>query len=333
MHTGHFPSLRLRRLRHNDQLRAMVQENHLRVEDLVLPLFVEEGLDQPVPIASLPGVVRDTEDSVISHIHAAQELGVNAFIFFGVSHKKDSEGSDSFTAGGILDRIFRKIRAACPTALLIADICFCEYTDHGHCGPLNAHGDVDNDGTLINLGKQAVTAARAGADIIAPSAMMDGMVSAIRGALDEAAFSHIPILSYASKFASCFYGPFRDAAGCALGAYAGARKDRKTYQMNPANGREALREATLDVHEGADMLMIKPAMPYLDIIHSVKAEFAMPTFAYHVSGEYAMLRAAAERGWLDYDTALMETLLCIKRAGADVILTYGALDAARLLQK
>ncbi|MCK6419280.1 MAG: porphobilinogen synthase [Alphaproteobacteria bacterium] len=332
MLTGFYPSLRLRRLRQNDTLRAMVQETRLTVHDLILPLFVEENLNQRTPIASLPGVFRETETSVIKTIGKAQALGVNAFIFFGVSHKKDSQGTDSFTSGGILDRVFRRVREACPTALLIADACFCEYTDHGHCGPLSKHGDVDNDGTLMNLGKQAVTAARAGADIIAPSGMMDGMVQAIRAALDAAGFENTPILSYASKFASCFYGPFRDAAGCSLGAYEHARKDRKTYQMNPANAHEALREAALDVAEGADMLMVKPGLPYLDIISAVKREFKMPTFAYQVSGEFAMLKAAAAQGMLDYNSALMESLLCLKRAGADAILTYGATDAAQILR-
>lgn len=326
------PLIRMRRLRTSPAMRALVQENALSVDDLIYPIFVEENAKERTAIASLPGVFRETESSLAGAVQEAAELGIKAIILFGVSHNKDALGSDSLNDNGLLARMIRAAKAAAPDMLVIADACFCEYTDHGHCGPLK-HGDVDNDATLENLGKQAVTAARAGADIIAPSGMMDGMVAAIRAALDEAGFTDRAILSYAVKYASCFYGPFRDAAGCSLGAYPDAPKNRKTYQMNPANAMEGLREAALDVDEGADMLMIKPGLPYLDMVQRVKHEFQMPTFAYQVSGEFAMLKAASANGWLGYDDALMESLLSFKRAGADAILTYGALDAARLLNK
>lgn len=326
------PLIRMRRLRTSPAMRALVQEYALSVDDLIYPIFVEENATERTAIASLPGVFRETEATLPAAVQEAAALGIKAIILFGVSHNKDALGSDSLKDDGLLARMIRAAKKAAPDMLIIADACFCEYTDHGHCGPLKG-GDVDNDATLENLGKQAVAAARAGADIIAPSGMMDGMVAAIRAALDKAGFTDRAILSYAVKYASCFYGPFRDAAGCSLGAYPDAPKNRKTYQMNPANAAEGLREAALDVAEGADMLMIKPGMPYLDMVQRVKNEFKMPTFAYQVSGEFAMLKAAAGNGWLGYDEALMESLLSFKRAGADAILTYGALDAARILTK
>jgi porphobilinogen synthase len=230
-------------------------------------------------------------------------------------------------AGGLLDRMTRRVKDACPDLVVITDACFCEYTDHGHCGPIDKHGCVDNDATIENIGKQAVIAAKAGADIIAPSGMMDGQIAAIRAALDSEGFINTPVMAYAAKYASCFYGPFREAAGCSLN-----KGDRKTYQMDPANGDEALREVALDIAEGADMVMVKPGLPYLDVLYRVKETFGMPTFAYNISGEYAMLKFAAEAGALDYDKAAMEMMLCFRRAGADGILTYAALDVARKLR-
>lgn len=322
---------RLRRLRKSAAMRDLLQETHLSVNDLILPLFIEENAAERTAIASLPGVFRETETSLTGALQEASRLGIKAAILFGVSHNKDAAGSDSMKKGGLLDRMIRRAKDAGPDILIIADVCFCEYTDHGHCGVLTEAGDVDNDRTLINLAKQAQVAAAAGADIIAPSGMMDGMVAAIRAGLDEDGFTEAPILSYAAKFASAFYGPFRDAAGCALGSHPHARKDRKTYQMNPANADEAMHEVAQDIQEGADMVMVKPGMPYLDIIHRVKTKFGLPTFAYHVSGEYAMLKAAAEKGWIDYDAAYGEILMGFKRAGCDAIITYGALDLARRL--
>lgn len=329
--SGKFPETRLRRLRRTDGLRRMVQEHYLSVNDLILPLFVEEGLKERTAISSLPGVFRETERGLETAVKNAYELGIPAVILFGVSHNKDDEGRDSLKHDGLMSRMIKRAKDTCPEMVVIADACFCEYTDHGHCGPLNDAGDVDNDRTLDNLAKQAVIAANAGADIIAPSGMMDGMVGAIRSGLDTHGHEHIPILAYAVKYASSFYGPFRDAAGCSLADAKTGRKDRKTYQMNPANSDEALREAALDIAEGADMIMVKPGLPYLDIIRRVKDTYSLPTFAYHVSGEYAMLHAAAQKGWLDYESCLIEVLLGFKRAGCDGILTYGALDAARLI--
>ena len=320
---------RPRRLRKTAALRNLVRETELTVNDLVFPIFVEENTDERKPISSMPGVFRETEDSLSQKVTEAQELGIQTIILFGVSHNKDANGSDSFSANGLLARMIKKAKQAAPDINVIADVCFCEYTDHGHCGPIAKDGDVDNDATIENIGKQAVNCAQAG--VIAPSGMMDGQVQSIRESLDEAGFTHIPIMAYSAKFASTYYGPFRDAAGCALGKYEHVAKDRKSYQMDPANGDEAIRETLLDIEEGADMVMVKPGLAYLDILYRVKETFKMPTFAYHVSGEYAMLKAAAEKGWLDYDTTMMETLLSFKRAGADGIITYTALDAARIL--
>ncbi len=324
------PTARLRRLRSSAAMRDLLQETHVTPADLILPIFVEEKAKERTPIASLPGVFRETETTLKTAVKDAWDAGIKAVILFGVSYNKDASGSDAMSAKGLLSRMIAAAKDACPDMLVIADVCFCEYTDHGHCGPIGKQGDVDNDATLENLAIQAVVAAQAGADIIAPSGMMDGMVAAIRTGLDAQGFEHIPILSYAAKFASCFYGPFRDAAGCSLeNAPHNYPKDRKGYQMNPANAEEAMREIAHDIEEGADMIMVKPGMPYLDIISKAKEHFGYPLFAYHVSGEYAMLRAAAANGWLDYDQALHETLLAFKRAGCAGILTYGALDFAR----
>lgn len=319
---------RMRRLRVSENMRGLVRENTLTARDLILPLFIEEDITERQPIASMPGVFRETEKSIAAIIKDAEQSGVKSVILFGVSHHKDSCGSDSMKPDGLMARMIRTVKDASPDMVVMADACFCEYTDHGHCGPLDDNGYVMNDETLDNLALQAVVAAEAGADIIAPSGMMDGQVQAIRGALDESGFSSIAILSYAAKYASAFYGPFRDAAGCSL-----KTGDRKTHQMDPANSDEALREVAIDLYEGADMVMVKPGLPYLDIIHRVKSEFHVPTFAYNVSGEYAMLKFAAQAGALDYNKSLMEMLMAFKRAGADGILTYAAIDAARILEQ
>ena len=320
------PLVRMRRLRTSENMRALVRENVLTTADLILPLFVEEEISERQPIKSMPGVFRETEKSISAVIRQAEQAGIKSVMLFGVSHHKDDHGTDSMQHDGLMARMIRNVKDACPDMIVMADACFCEYTDHGHCGPLDEYGQVMNDLTLENLAVQAVVAAEAGADIIAPSGMMDGMVSAIRSALDENGHENIAILSYAAKYASAFYGPFRDAAGCSL-----KTGDRKTHQMDPANSDEAMREVALDLDEGADMVMVKPGLPYLDIIHRVKSEFRVPTFAYNVSGEYAMLKFAAEAGALDYNKALMEMLMGFKRAGADGILTYASIDAANLI--
>lgn len=329
---GAFPAVRMRRLRRTSSLRALVRETHLRPEDFIHPLFVEENLAARSPVGSMPGVFRETEDSLAAALKDSEKAGVRAAMLFGVSHAKDARGSDSLKPDGLLARMISRAKDACPDMTIIADLCFCEFTDHGHCGPLDDHGDVDNDATLENLAVQAVTAARAGADMVAPSGMMDGMVAAIRRGLDSEGFSHLPIMSYAAKFASAFYGPFRDAAGCSLG-HAGAtiRRDRKSYQMDPANGREALREALEDEREGADILMVKPGMMYLDILARLREATRLPLAAYQVSGEYAMLKFAAQAGALDENAVMLESLTAFKRAGADLILTYSAPQAARIL--
>lgn len=319
------PLHRMRRLRRSDELRRLVRENALSPKDFTLPVFVEEGLAERTPVGSMPGVFRETERSVVDIARQAQDSKLGAMMLFGVSRNKDNAGSDSMRQGGLLDRMIRRVKDACPDLLVMADLCFCEYTDHGHCGPLDRDGHVHNDITIENIGRQSVIAAAAGADIVAPSGMMDGQVAAIRSALDSNGFEHTPILAYAAKYASSYYGPFRDAAGCSL-----QKGDRKTYQMDPANGNEAMREVAQDIAEGADMVMVKPGLPYLDIIWRVKQEFRLPTFAYNVSGEYAMLKYAAQAGALDYNKALMEMMMAFKRAGADGVLTYAAIDAARL---
>jgi porphobilinogen synthase len=323
----------MRRLRSKPWLRDLVQEHRLHVKDLIYPLFIQEGSNTDTPIKSLPGVSRLTPDLAARVAKQAQDLGIPALLLFGIvpDAQKDEIGSPAFDPNNIVCQGIKAIKAAAPDIGIIADLCFCEYTDHGHCGPLTACGDVDNVATIKNLGKQAVNLAKAGADIIAPSDMMDGRVAAIRAALDEAGFIHVPVMSYAAKFASSFYGPFREAAGCALGAYPHALKDRKTYQMNSTNTQEAMREVEADIAEGADMLIVKPGLPYLDIVYQVKQNYGLPTFAYHVSGEYAMLKAAAANGWIDEELTMMETMLSFKRAGCDGIITYAAMDLAKKL--
>jgi len=324
-----FPERRLRRLRRTEALRQLVAETTLSASDLIAPLFIREGIDEPQPIASLPGVVQHTLDSALNEIGELLQLGVGAVLFFGVPAEKDAEGSGAWDPAGIVQVALRQARDRFgDSVVLIVDLCVDEYTSHGHCGVLDGNGSVDNDKTLELYRKIAVAQADAGADIIAPSGMMDGQVAAIRTALDEAGHADIPILAYAAKYASSFYGPFRDAVDVTI-ADGG---DRKGYQQDPRNGREAIEEIRADLAEGADMIMVKPAMAYLDIILRARLETNVPIAAYHVSGEYAMLKAAEANGWIDGPAAAMESLISIKRAGADLILTYLARTIAEELR-
>ncbi len=319
--------VRLRRLRRTPALRALVRETRLHPSMFVAPLFVQPGVNRRDPIGSMPGQARLSADLVAEEAARLAELGVGGIILFGLPESKDPVGSEASADDGIVQEAFRRIRALELPLVTIADTCLCEYTDHGHCGPLAPDGSVDNDAALVRLAETAVTQARAGADIVAPSAMIDGQVGAIRAALDEAGFAQIPIMAYASKHASAFYGPFREAADSAP-----AFGDRRGYQMDPANGREALREMDLDVAEGADILLIKPALPGLDLIAAARARFDIPVAAYQVSGEFAMIAAAAERGWLDGRRAMTEAITAIVRAGAGIVITYAAADIATWLR-
>ncbi|MCB9726767.1 MAG: porphobilinogen synthase [Spirochaetaceae bacterium] len=320
-----FPVTRMRRLRRTEPLRRMVREHRLAREDLILPLFVVEGRGVREPVASMPGVHRFSVDQVVLEAKRVADLGVPGVILFGIPSSKDARGSGADAEDGIVQRASRAIADAVPALCVITDVCLCEYTDHGHCGLL--HGEeVENDASLERLARTAVSHARAGASIVAPSDMMDGRVAAIRAALDAEGFEQVAILSYAAKYASAFYGPFREAAESTP-----AFGDRRGYQMDPPNRREALREMRLDLEEGADMLMVKPALSYLDILADARRSFDVPLAAYHVSGEYAMIKAAGERGWIDADRAMEEALVSIKRAGADLILTYAAADLAEKL--
>lgn len=321
------PYYRPRRLRRNENIRRMVRETALSASDFIYPLFVTEGKNIKNPIASMPGNYQLSIDNLITEVREVKDLGIPAIILFGIPAEKDAEGSDATSDEGIIQRAVRAIKEAVPDMYVITDVCFCEYTDHGHCGPI-VNEDVDNDATLNLLGVQAVTHARAGADMVAPSGMMDGMVAAIRTALDDAGYKDIPVMSYAAKYASAFYGPFRDAAESTP-----QFGDRRSYQMDPANAREALNEVDLDVDEGADIIMVKPALPYLDIIRQVADRVNLPVAAYNVSGEFAMVKAAAEKGWIDEKRVALEMLLSIKRAGADLILTYYAKQAAKWLSE
>ena len=323
-----FPQRRLRRLRRTPALRRMVAETRLGVEDLVAPLFVREGIDEPHPIASLPGVVQHTRASLRAEVDRLVGLGIPAVILFGVPGHKDAEGSGCWDPDGIVQVAVRDLRDDHGDRLVVAtDLCVDEYTDHGHCGVLDDHGSVDNDATLELYQRAAVAQAEAGADVVAPSGMMDGQVLAIREALDDEAFEQVAVLAYAAKFASALYGPFRDAVDVTI--VGGG--DRKGYQQDPANAREAMEEIRQDLLEGADLVMVKPALAYLDVIARARAEVDVPLAAYHVSGEYAMLKAAAANGWIDGEAVAMELLLSIKRAGADLILTYLAGEVAELL--
>lgn len=319
-----FPTIRPRRLRHTPALRRMVAETSLDPSDFIYPLFIQHGENQRIPIRSMPGQFRLSVDQLAGEAAELKSLGVPAVVLFGIPAHKDPIGLENFSDDGIVQQAVRALKTANPELVVITDVCLCEYTDHGHCGLLNEEGYVLNDETLEVLQKVVVSHARYGADIVAPSGMIDGMVAAIRGALDGEGYSHLPVMSYAVKYASAFYGPFREAAD-------GAPRfgDRKTHQMDPGNAAEALREAELDVAEGADFLMVKPALPYLDVIRRVKERFPeLPLAAYNVSGEYAMLKAAAANGWLDEQRVILETLTGIRRAGADLILTYHAKEAA-----
>jgi porphobilinogen synthase len=322
-----FPQTRLRRLRATRALRGLVRETRLEPADFVYPMFVAHGIDRREPIASMPGIDRLSIAHAVAEAGEARALGIPAVLLFGIPAAKDEDGSGAWDDEGIVQLATRAIKEAHPELLVIADLCLCEYTSHGHCGVVRSDGVIDNDATLELLARTAISQARAGADIIAPSDMMDGRVGVIRSALDDDGLTEIPILAYSAKFASAFYGPFREAADSAP-----AFGDRRAYQMDPANGDEAVREARLDVEEGADILMVKPALPYLDLIRRIKDETAMPLAAYNVSGEYAMVKAAAAAGYLDERATVLEALTSIRRAGADIVITYHAKEAARWLQ-
>jgi len=317
----------MRRLRRSETLRRMVRETRLSPDNLIQPLFVVPGQNVRKPVASMPGVAQLSVDQALVEAEKALKAGVPAIILFGIPEHKDAHGSSSWSAEGIVQQAARAIKERLPELLVIADVCFCEYTDHGHCGVIE-HGDVENDATLANLAKQAVSLAQNGCDMIAPSGMMDGMVRAIRNALDEHRLSEVPIMSYSVKFASAYYGPFRDAAESAP-----QFGDRRTYQMDPGNAREALREAALDVSEGADILMVKPALAYLDLIRDLRERFEHPIAAYNVSGEMSMIELAARHGYIDRKRTILETLLSMRRAGADLILTYWATEVAGWLER
>ncbi|MCH7841013.1 MAG: porphobilinogen synthase [Planctomycetes bacterium] len=321
------PRHRMRRLRRTPALRAMRRETRLTPDNLIYPLFIDELKERAGPISSMPGVQRHTLDTLASEIEQVAAVGLRSVLLFGIPAEKDARGSGAFAEDGVIPKAIRRIREVNEEVVVIADVCLCEYTDHGHCG-IPREETIDNDATLELIAKAAVAYAQAGAHLVAPSGMMDGMVGAIRSALDGRDCRDVGILSYAVKYASSFYGPFRDAADCAP-----KFGDRKTYQMDPANVREALAEARLDVEEGADMLMVKPALPYLDVIQRVRDAFPeMPLAAYQVSGEYSMIQAAAQQGWLDLRAVALESLISIKRAGADMIISYFAKDAARWLR-
>jgi porphobilinogen synthase len=320
-----FPDYRPRRMRQNDAFRRMIRETVLTKDDLILPLFAIGGKNVRNPIASMPGHFQLSVDQLVQTAREAHQAGVPAVILFGVPDRKDPLGTAAYADGGIVQRATRALKDALPGLAVITDVCLCQYTDHGHCGCVE-NGCVENDASLDLIARTALSHAKAGADMVAPSDMMDGRVAEIREVLDEAGFSHVPIMAYSAKYCSAYYGPFRAAADSAP-----KFGDRRTYQMDPANALEAIREATLDVEEGADIIMVKPALAYLDIIHRIRQEFDLPVAAYNVSGEFSMIKAAEQMGWLDGPRVMMETLTAIKRAGADMILTYFAMEAAKLL--
>jgi porphobilinogen synthase len=321
-----FPEYRARRLRRSETLRSMVRETFLRAEDLIYPMFSAFGKNIRKEIVSMPGIYQQSIEHIVAEAKEVYELGIPAVILFGIPEEKDALGQDAYSENGIIQETIRAIKTEVPKLLVITDVCMCEYTDHGHCGVIK-DGDVDNDETLKLLAAEALSHARAGADIVAPSDMMDGRVAAIREVLDANGFSHIPVMSYAVKYASAYYGPFRDAAESTP-----QFGDRRSYQMDPANRIEAFREAELDIQECADFLMVKPALAYLDILRDLTDRYTLPLVAYNVSGEYSMIKAAAEKDWIDGDRVMMETLVGMKRAGADLIITYHAKEAARLLK-
>ena len=317
---------RMRRLRRTPALRDLVRETQLTVDDLILPIFVEEGIDEPVEIKTLPGVCRYPEAQLPEVVKQAQAAGIKSVILFGISRQKDHIGSDTWDENGLMARMIRSAKQAAPEMVIISDNCFCEYTDHGHCGVIHDH-DVDNDQTLLNLQKQVLVAAQAGVDMIAPSGMMDGMIAAIREALDSNGFEHIPVMSYSTKFSSNFYGPFRDAVDSTFNG------TRDSYQLDCGNRREALAESLRDIEEGADILMVKPGIAYLDLLSDIRANSHCPLAVYQVSGEYAMIKFGHQAGAIDGPAVMMESLVAFKRAGADLIITYFALEVAELLKR
>ena len=318
---------RTRRLRKSEGIRRLVQETKLSVDDFVYPLFIEEGENIETEIVSMPGIKRYSLDRISKELEEVVELNIPAVLLFGIPSNKDEEGTETWNDNGIMQKAIRFIKKNFPTLYVITDVCFCEYTTHGHCGIIH-NNDVENDATLVNIAKQVVSHAKAGVDMVAPSGMMDGTIKMVREALDNTGFVNLPIMAYSVKYASSFYGPFRDAADSAP-----SFGDRRTYQMDPANRDEGLREANFDDQEGADILMVKPALSYLDIIRDLKNDFDRPIACYNVSGEYAMVKAAAEKGWIDGEKVMMESLLSMKRAGASIIITYFAKEAARVLKK
>ena len=320
-----FPAYRPRRLRRNDKLRNLIRETTLEPRNFIYPLFIGPGKDRAQPVSSMPGIAQLTVDRVVRECQEVDALGIPAVILFGIPEHKDAIGSEAYLDEGIVQQAIRAIKETVPDLLVVTDVCLCEYTDHGHCGIIK-NGAVDNDATLELLAREALSHAQAGADIVAPSDMMDGRVAAIRKILDENSFSQIPIMAYAAKYASGFYGPFREAAESTP-----QFGDRRSYQMDPANVDEALREVELDIREGADIVMVKPALAYLDVIYRVKQKFGYPLAAYNVSGEYSMIKAAGQNGWIEEPRIMMEVLFAIRRAGADMILSYFAKDAVRLL--
>lgn len=322
-----FPDIRHRRLRLNEKVRRLVREHHLSVDDLIYPVFAVFGQGIRRPVASMPGICNLSIDCLLEEIKEAVELGIPGILVFGVPEEKDEVGTGAYDDEGIVQQAVRAIKKAFPELLVITDVCLCEYTSHGHCG-LIVDNTVDNDSTLELIAQTALSHARAGADMVAPSDMMDGRVTAIRRKMDAAGYSHIPVMAYSAKYASAFYGPFREAAGSTP-----QFGDRKTYQMDPANGDEAIRETRADIEEGADIVMVKPALAYMDIIHRVKKDFGYPVAAYNVSGEYSMVKAAAQLGWVDERKIVLETLTGFKRAGADIIITYHAKAVARWLRE
>ncbi|NOS35157.1 MAG: porphobilinogen synthase [Deltaproteobacteria bacterium] len=323
----YFPDYRPRRLRKSETLRRMVRETSLSVNDLILPLFVTFGRGVKKPITSMPGHYQFSIDNLVKEAKEIVKLGIPGVILFGIPEEKDESGSEAHNPKGVVQEAIRRLKDKTPDLVVITDVCMCEYTSHGHCGVI-VEGDVDNDATLDLLAKEALSHAEAGADMVAPSDMMDGRVAAIREALDDNGFDAIPIMSYAAKYSSAFYGPFREAAESTP-----QFGDRRSYQMDPGNSNEALREVALDIEEGADIVMVKPALPYLDIIRRIKDEFSYPVAAYNVSGEFSMIKAADKMGWMDGERAMMESLLSIKRAGVDMILTYFAKEAAKVLRE
>ncbi len=318
---------RTRRLRKTENIRRLVRENKLTVDDLIYPLFIEEGSNIEVEIDSMPGIKRYSLDTISKELDEVMDLQIPAVLLFGIPSTKDDEGTETWNDQGIVQQAIRFIKKNYPSLYVITDVCFCEYTSHGHCGIIH-NKDVDNDATLVNLAKQSISHAKAGADMVAPSGMMDGAIFAMREALDNTGFYDLPIMGYSVKYSSAFYGPFRDAVDSAP-----SFGDRRTYQMDPANRDEAMREANFDDMEGADILMVKPALSYLDIIRDLKNNFDRPIACYNVSGEYAMIKAASEKNWIDEEKVMMESLLSMKRAGADIIITYFAKDVAKILLK